>query len=78
MTLTQSVALHRATICRQEAWLLGTELQTRSLLTDPKVIENSFHGRCKLRVIRNKKTIVWHHLKNLSLHKLQLDLNGKI
>gem|GEM_PF-1965159 len=78
LTITQTVSLHRATVCRQEAWLLGTELGTRSLLTSSKIRETAFHSQCQLKITRNKKTIYWHKLTDLVLHHFELEVRGKI
>lgn len=60
--MVEAVAFHRATVCRQKAWLKSTELLTRSKLTNAP--EKDWDGdlHCKLLIKREKEIITWRRL----------------
>lgn len=75
--MLQAVGLHKATVCRQEAWLKSTELLTRSLLSaDFK--EKEWHLRCQLLIIKNQDQILWQRLPSVRKHQFFLEINGKL
>jgi hypothetical protein len=74
----QAVEFHHATVCRQEAWLKGTELITRSLLTKARHRERTWHASCKLQFVRLKQDVTWQKIPSLKKHYLQLALEGEL
>ncbi|MBA2404248.1 MAG: hypothetical protein H0V66_05715 [Bdellovibrionales bacterium] len=76
--MIKAVDFHNASICRQKAWLKGTELQTGTLLYRPKDFAQSGDIGCKLYVVRRKQKVSWRLLPNLKQHAFNLPLTGKI
>lgn len=76
--MTEAVSLHRANVCRQEAWLKSTELRTRALLHDPKDREKDWHLGCRLILFRDGTTITWRRLPSLTEHNFELDLGDSL
>lgn len=76
--MIKAVDFHRATVCRQEAWLKSAELKTRSLLTDPKPREREWHLGCRIHLLREQETITWQKLPSLKKHQFDLDLEGSL
>lgn len=74
----QAVAFHRATVCRQKAWLKGAELKTRTLLHDPPQSDQTMDIGCRLYVKRKEKRISWQRLPSFNKHEFVLDLRGKL
>lgn len=76
--MIQAVAFHKATVCRQEAWLKSTELRTRALLYHPSPHERDWHLGCRLHLLRNLEEITWQRLPSLTKHDFKLDLAGEL
>ena len=76
--MIEAVAFHQATVCRQNAWLKGTELQTSTLLYRAKDYAQAVDASCKLHVILKHKRVSWRRLPNLGKHAFNLPLSGKI
>lgn len=76
--MVQAVSFHKATVCRQEAWLKSTELKTRSLLHNPPAHERDWHLNCRIHLLRNQEEITWQRLPNLTKNKFELDLKGQL
>jgi hypothetical protein len=76
--MVESVVFYQATVCRQKAWLKGTELITRTLLHSPLSYEQRVDISCKLYASRTNKRVTWHRLPNLKKHEFRLDLKGKL
>lgn len=76
--MIQAVSFHRATVCRQEAWLKSTELRTRALLFEPKPYERDWHLGCRIHILRNQEEITWQRLPNLNKHSFTIELNGEL
>ena len=76
--MVEAVAFHQAAVCRQKAWLKGTELQTSTLLHRPKEFAQSIDTSCKLYVVLKQKKVTWIRMPNLSKHTFNLPLSGKI
>lgn len=76
--LIEAVAFHKATVCRQEAWLKSTELRTRVLLHRPKQKDRSLHLRCRLLVTRKNSEIRWQMLPSLKKNKFTISLDGSL
>ena len=76
--MIEAVAFQQATVCRQKAWLKGTELQTSTLLYRPKVQAQAFDLGCKLYLKRHHKKVTWRRLPNVKQHHFSLALEGKI
>lgn len=74
----KAVAFQRATVCRQKAWLKGTELKTASLLSRPKDHAHAVDLKCNLYVTRNFQKISWRRLPNLKGHRFELPLRGML
>lgn len=76
--MIQAVAFHKATVCRQEAWLKSTELKTRALLSHPSPHERDWHLGCRIHLLRNQEKVTWQRLPSLSKHDFPLDLTGEL
>lgn len=76
--MIEAVVFQQATVCRQKAWLKGTELQTGSLLYRPKDYAQAVDPGCKLHVTRKHQKVTWRRLPNLGNHEFILPLRGKI
>ena len=76
--LIESVAFHKATVCRQEGWLKSTELRTHALLYRPGAKERTWHLRCRMVITRNHSEIHWQKLPSLSRKNFTLPLDGKL
>lgn len=76
--LIQAVTFHKATVCRQEAWLKSTELRTRALLFKPAPFERDWHLGCRIHLLRSQEEITWQRLPNLTKHEFKLDLTGEL
>ena len=76
--LAQAVVFHKATVCRQEAWLKGTEMRTRALLSNAPKEDKDWHLGCKLLFKREKSAITWKKLPFLEERDFTLDLEGKL
>jgi hypothetical protein len=76
--MIQAVSFHRATVCRQEAWLKSTELATYALLSNPKSQDRALHLGCKLQVYRKETHITWQVLPSYRKHKFSLSLDGSL
>ncbi len=74
--MIEAVAFHKATICRQEAWLKSTELKTRTLLTNSKGNDRGWHLRCRLYLSRQEEEITWQRLPGTKKHTFNLKLTG--
>jgi hypothetical protein len=76
--MVQTVAFHKSTVCRQEAWLRGTEMLTRALLTSPRVLERNWHLSCRIHLTRHNNLVKWQRLPHLKSHSFELDLKGSL
>ena len=76
--MVQAVSFHKATVCRQEAWLKSTELRTRALLFKPSPHERDWHLNCRIHLLRNQDEVTWQRLPSLSRHQFTLDLEGEL
>lgn len=76
--MIESVAFHRATVCRQEAWLKSTELLTRALLLKPKAKEREWHLGCRLHFTRSEQEVTWQKLPSLKKRHFALSLDGRL
>jgi hypothetical protein len=74
----EAVALHKATVCRQKAWLKTTELMTRLLLSNPPENDRTVDLNCRIMASRHQKTITWQRLPNLKKHPFSVDLKGRL
>lgn len=73
-----AVDFFKASVCRQKAWLKGSELQTRTLLHRPPESDRAVDLGCRLYVVRKNQTITWQRLPNLKKHSFVLSLKGKL
>lgn len=78
LLMVKAVDFHKATVCRQEAWLKSTELKTRSLLTEESQKDQNIHPRCRLFIKRDGENITWQRMPALSSHSFVLPLKGKL
>jgi hypothetical protein len=76
--LIQGVNFHRATVCRQEAWLKSTEVKTRSLLSKPNSRERDWHLSCRLHVLREHDRVSWERLPQTKAHRFELPIEGSL
>lgn len=78
LLLTQAVAFHKATVCRQKAWLKSTELRTRALLSSSHDREKGLVPSCKIILLRTKDQISWQKLPTPKTHLFNLKLTGQL
>ena len=78
LLMLEAVAFHKATVCRQEAWLKSMELKTRSLLSEVKPYERLWHLNCRIHLLRNGDQVTWQRLPQLKKNHFQLDLRGSL
>lgn len=78
LLMAEAVNFHKATICRQEAWLKSTEMKTRSLLSNPPERDQDWHFRCRLHIRRTKEEISWQRLPSPTRHPFPLPLKGEL
>jgi hypothetical protein len=78
LLMVQAVEFHHATVCRQEAWLKGTELITRSLLTKAPLRERTWHVSCKYQFLRLKQNVTWQKIPSFRKYHLQIPLEGEL
>lgn len=76
--LAEAVVFHKATVCRQEAWLKGTEMRTRALLSDAPEEDKDWHVGCKLFLKRKKEIITWRKLPSILKKEFVLELEGTL
>ena len=78
LVLIRAVAFHKATVCRQDAWLQASLLSTRALL--PKQGQSAFlhDRRCSLLVTRQGKKVTWRRFPSLRTTSFELSLRGKL
>lgn len=78
LLMVEAVAFHKATVCRQEAWLKSTEMKTRTLLTEVKPHAREWHLGCRIHLLRTQDEITWQRLPNISKRNFALPLKGKL
>jgi len=78
LLMTEAVDFHKATLCRQKAWLKSTELVTGRLLHNTPEQEQAFHPGCKISFFRNKEMVSWRRLPTPKSHQFQLKLDGRL
>lgn len=78
LLLTQAVTFHKATVCRQKAWLKSTELRTRALLSSSPAREKALVLSCKTMVARTNEQIIWQKLPTPKTHQYNLKLTGQL
>lgn len=76
--LAEAVDFHKATVCRQEAWLKGTEMRTRALLSDAPEKDKDWHMGCKLFLQRKRAVITWRKLPSIFEKEFVLELEGAL
>ena len=76
--LSQAVVFHKATVCRQEAWLKSTELVTNGLISNPAPIKREWHLECRLHLIREHNSVSWQKLPGLKKISFKLSLKGHL
>jgi hypothetical protein len=77
-SFTEAVALHRATVCRQKAWLRSTELLTAATLVREFKNETSLNVACQTAVNIDGRTISWLNTKTFKKHLFEVDLKGNL
>lgn len=78
LLVAEAVDFHRATLCRQEAWLKSTELTTRTVLFKSPDRERSFHLSCKMSFLREGKKVTWKRISSLKSRHFLLELDGRL
>ncbi len=76
--LFEAVVFHKATVCRQKAWLVATELTTRGLLHSPKSVEEATHLSCRLWLRKDPLKVQWQRLGSIKRHEFVLPLDGRL
>jgi hypothetical protein len=72
----ESIYFHQATVCRQLAWKMGVESITRTLLTDFKAQEQSFHSDCKILLVRSQQKVKWQKRPSFKLFSFEMAIEG--
>jgi hypothetical protein len=78
LILSQAVAFHRATVCRQKIWGKSFESLSRSFLKDSEKNETRFLPSCQARVKREEGVVTWRKDLEFSFHKFEMDIKGKL
>lgn len=78
LILSQAVAFHRATVCRQKIWSKSFESLSRSLLKDSEEKETRFLPSCQTLIKRQKNVVTWRKGIDLSIHKFEMEIKGKL
>lgn len=78
LVLTQAVAFHRATVCRQKIWSKSFESLSRSFLKDAETKETRILPSCLALIKREEGTVTWRKGIKLSTHKFQIEIQGKL
>lgn len=73
----EAVALHRRTVCRQEAWRFSTILNTRTVLTKKPVSERELLPSCQILVERRQSRVTWKRVSG-GVHNFPLNLRGSL
>ncbi len=76
--LAQAVVFHKATVCRQEAWLKSTELVTNSLLINSAPLKRDWHLGCRIHLVRQHNLVTWQKLPDLKKVPFHLTLKGHL
>ena len=74
--MTQAVAFHRVTVCRQEAWLKGVELSTMTLLYESTDRDQAIIPSCGIYLSRKGQRVSWRRLPSFKSHQFILQLKG--
>ena len=74
---SKAVTFHKATVCRQKAWLKSTELFTRTLLTEKKDRERLIDLDCQLHVRRHKTIVDWIKIPSSKVNPFSLKFRGQ-
>jgi hypothetical protein len=75
--LYKTVAYHKATVCRQRAWLISTEMITRSLIKSSSPTYN-FDLKCSSKFTLKGLTASWMQIPSFKENTVHLDLKGKL
>lgn len=75
-TFIEAVALHRATVCRQKAWLRSTELLTASTLNSAASSQSSLDVACQISVNIEGRSVSWRKARTLKKNAFEVDLKG--
>jgi hypothetical protein len=78
LTLSEAVVFYKATVCRQEAWLLAFHLKTKSILNVNTTQAHQFHPRCQLWVKESSKIVYWRKNISLQKHPFELPIKGHL
>jgi hypothetical protein len=78
LLLIKAVDFQNSTVCRQNAWLKGTELKTGLLLHRPMDKEVALDPKCRTIIKRHGKEVSWQRLPSFKRHEFHLKLKGKI
>ncbi len=78
LILSQAVAFHRATVCRQQIWSKSFESLTRSLLKEAQDKEIRFLPTCLALIKREESVVTWRKELELSSHKFEMEIQGKL
>ncbi len=76
--MVEAVAFHKATVCRQEAWLKSAELRTGALLYRPGNRARTWHLSCRMLITRKDSDIHWQKLPSLKRNHFKLSLDGSL
>ncbi|HXH32194.1 MAG TPA: hypothetical protein VNJ01_15420 [Bacteriovoracaceae bacterium] len=74
----QAVSFHKATACRQKAWLTSAELLTAATLTDAPTSQNTWLPSCRIQVKKNPGSVSWIRFPDVKKHTFQIQLKGKL
>lgn len=74
---SQSLKLHEATVCRQEAYRGGTILLTQNLLSYPRSQDGLVNPSCHLTMLKKGHSVTWWRQGRLP-KLFELNLRGKM
>lgn len=77
-TLAKGVSFHQKTVCRQEAWLLSFDIETRRLFSKTKKDHSGWHTRCRLIARSTSEKTYWFEMNSIRQHEFTLPLKGTL
>lgn len=78
LILSQAVAFHRATVCRQKIWAKSFESLSRSFLKDSEKKETRYLPSCLALIQREERAVNWRQGLEVSTHKFEMEIQGNL
>ena len=76
--LMEGVVFHKATICRQEAWLEAFNLTVKTTLSTKTTPTQYIDPGCRLHVVQTNGKVFWQRFPSLKRQTLDLKLKGHL